>query len=144
MSRRLLAVVLLAGALVGLGVSVANAHALVRQSSPASGAIVQTAPKQIEITFTEPPELDLTIVHVLDQTGNSHESGPPKLVPGGKLEIEVPVGPLADGVYTATWRTVSAADGHVTAGSFSFGVGVSSVSGAKPPPGVTAGSTNPT
>ncbi|HJP66954.1 MAG TPA: FixH family protein, partial [Actinomycetota bacterium] len=36
------------------------------------------------------------------------------------------------GVYTVTWRTVSKADGHVTAGSFSFGVG------AAPP--ATAGS----
>jgi copper transport protein len=144
MSRRLLAAVVLAGALVGLGASTASAHALVRRSSPASGAIVQTAPKQIEITFTEPPELDLTIVHILDQTGKTHETGPPQLVPGSKLGVEVPVGPLADGVYTVTWRTVSAADGHVTAGSFSFGVGVSSVATAKPPPGVVAGSTNPT
>jgi copper transport protein len=144
MSRRLLAAVLLAGALVGLGASTANAHALVRQSSPASGAVLQTAPKQVQITFTEPPVLSLTIVHVLDSTGKSHETGPPKLVPGSKLEVEVRVGPLPDGVYTVTWRTVSASDGHVTAGSFSFGVGVSSVGTAKPPPGVVVGSSNPT
>jgi copper transport protein len=143
-TRRAFAIGAVAAVLFCLGAPGANAHALVRQSSPASGSVVQTAPKQIEITFTEPPELDLTTVHVLDSTGKTHETGPPKLFPGSKLEVEVPVGSLTDGVYTVTWRTVSAADGHVTAGSFSFGVGVSSVSGAKPPPGVVAGSTNPT
>ena len=142
MSRRLLAVVLVAGALVSLGASTASAHALVRQSTPSSGAIVQTAPNKILITFTEPPEIALTIAHVLDSTGNTHETGPPALVPGSKVEIQVPVGPLPDGVYTVTWRTVSKSDGHVTAGSFSFGVGVSPAN-AKPPPGEIAGSSTP-
>jgi copper transport protein len=31
---------------------------------------------------------------------------------------------LIDGTYTVAWRTVSAVDGHVAAGSFAFGVGV--------------------
>src|SRR2546430_6645835 len=141
MSRRLLAIVLLAGAVVGLGAKAAGAHALVRASSPASGAIVQRAPKEIDITFTEPPELELTIVHVLDQTGKTHETGPPQLVSGSNLEIRVPVDNLPDGVYTVTWRTVSKADGHVTAGSFSFGIGVSAV--PSKPPNEVNGSTSP-
>ena len=40
-------------------------------------------------------------------------------------EVRVRLDPVPDGVYTVTWRTVSATDGHVTAGAFSFGVGVS-------------------
>jgi copper transport protein len=141
--RRAAIVALLAGALVLGAASAASAHALPKQTSPTSGAILQTAPKQVTITYTEPPVISLTIVHVLDSTGKSHETGPPKLVPGSKVELEVPVGSLADGVYTVTWRTVSASDGHVTAGSFSFGVGVTSVSGP-PPPGVLKGSSSPT
>ena len=39
--------------------------------------------------------------------------------------MRVHLDPVPDGVYTVTWRTVSATDGHVTAGAFSFGVGVS-------------------
>ena len=39
---------------------------------------------------------------------------------------------LPKGVYTVTWRTVSRDDGHVTAGSFSFGIG------ERPPPGAWA------
>ena len=31
---------------------------------------------------------------------------------------------LGDGVYTVSWRVVSTADGHLTAGAFAFGVGV--------------------
>jgi copper transport protein len=36
----------------------------------------------------------------------------------------VPLGALADGTYTVAWRTVSRDDGHVSGGSFAFGVGV--------------------
>ena len=32
---------------------------------------------------------------------------------------------LPDGVYTVSWRVASSTDGHVTAGSFAFGVGAS-------------------
>ena len=38
--------------------------------------------------------------------------------------MRVPLGPLPDGVYTVAWRTVSAIDGHVAAGSFAFSIGV--------------------
>ncbi len=50
--------------------------------------------------------------------------------------VRAPIGGLADGVYTVSWRTVSAVDGHVSAGSFGFGVGVAPPSG---PPDPVAG-----
>ncbi len=52
-------------------------------------------------------------------------TGPPERAPGSNREVRVRLDPVPDGVYTVTWRTVSATDGHVTAGAFSFGVGVS-------------------
>jgi copper transport protein len=55
-------------------------------------------------------------------------------VPGHPLELEVGLGSLPKGVYTVTWRVVSRADGHVTANSFSFGVG-ESPAGHEPPGG---------
>jgi len=39
-------------------------------------------------------------------------------------ELRVALPRLADGVYTVSWRTVSKVDGHVTGGSFAFGIGV--------------------
>ena len=52
-------------------------------------------------------------------------TGPPELAPGSDREVRVRLDPVPDGVYTVTWRTVSATDGHVTSNAFSFGVGVS-------------------
>jgi copper transport protein len=47
-------------------------------------------------------------------------------VPGRPLELQAPVGELADGTYTVGWRAVSSVDGHVTRGSFAFSVGAGS------------------
>jgi copper transport protein len=58
-------------------------------------------------------------------------------VPGERGAIAVAVPPLGRGVYTVSWRVVSAADGHATAGAFVFGVGVA------PAQGVSAQSSTP-
>jgi copper transport protein len=118
----------------------AGAHASLRSSDPADGAIVDVAPSAVVLTFTEPPDPKLTVVHVLDSTGKQVETGSPQPVPGRRLQIREALGELPDGVYTVTWRTVSETDGHVTAGGFSFGVGVSPA-GAPMPPGGGAGET---
>ena len=118
----------------------AGAHASLRSSDPADGAIVEVAPSALVLTFTEPPDPALTVVHILDSSGKQVETGPPQPVPGRRFEIREALGTLPDGVYTVTWRTVSETDGHVTAGGFSFGVGVSPA-GARPPPGGGTGET---
>jgi copper transport protein len=119
---------------------VASAHASLRSSDPADGAIVDVAPAAVILTFTEPPDPTLTVVHVLDSSGRQVETGHAQPVPGRGLQIRQAVGEFADGVYTVTWRTVSETDGHVTAGGFSFGVGVSPA-GAPQPSGGGAGET---
>ena len=53
--------------------------------------------------------------------GPARRGGP---VDGAPLQFAVGLGDLADGTYTVSWRVVSKDDGHVTAGSFAFGVGV--------------------
>jgi copper transport protein len=118
----------------------AGAHASLRSSDPADGAILDVAPTAVILTFTEPPDPKLTVMHVLDSSGKQVEKGSPQPVPGRRFEIREALGSLPDGVYTVTWRTVSETDGHVTAGGFSFGVGVSPA-GAPPPPGGRMGET---
>lgn len=98
-------------------------HALPQTSEPASGSNVAVAPTQVVITFGETPDPKLSRIDVLDVNGRSVAAGPAAPVPGNAAQLAVPLGPLPDGVYTVSWRTVSAVDGHLASGSFAFGVG---------------------
>jgi copper transport protein len=143
--RRTLVAVLLAGVALLLAAPAASAHAVLRSSDPASGASLSKPPQKVTLTFTEPPDLTLSSVHVLDSTGKAVESGKARAVPGNQLSLEVPLSQLGNGTYTVSWRTVSRADGHLTNGSYAFGVGVqasgaqrggTAATAASPPPSV--------
>ena len=123
---------LLAGGLfVGLALpATAAGHALLHASDPAAGSTLGTAPVSVLLTFGETPDPRLTSVKVLDRDGQDHVSGAPEAVSDPAASIRVPLGPLPDGVYTVSWRTVSSVDGHSSAGSFVFGVGVAPPSGS--------------
>ena len=132
--RSLRAVVLAAVlALAGVGVlaSPASAHALLKRSYPAAGASLPRAPRAMLLFFTEAPEPSLSTVSLLDSSGQSVGGvGKPTVVAGNAEELRVALPRLADGVYTVNWRTVSKVDGHVTGGSFAFGIGVQPPAGA--------------
>ncbi len=102
----------------------ASAHAALKETDPANGALLDTAPKEIRFAFTEPPDLSLTTIGVVDRSGAPVPTGPVEPVPGADRQIRVGLKDVPDGVYTVTWRTVSSVDGHVTSGAFTFGVGV--------------------
>jgi hypothetical protein len=95
--------------------------------------MLDSAPATVTLTFTEPPDPRLSIVHVLDVNGTPVESGPAEAVPGpdDQLRIGLPAD-LPDGVYTVSWRVVSETDGHSSAGAFGFGVGVPPGSAIEP------------
>ena len=102
----------------------AGAHATLQSSSPADGELLDTSPDEIRLAFSEPPDLGLTTIGVVNSTGADVSTRTPERG-GSNRQVRVPLDRLPDGVYTVTWRTVSSTDGHVTAGAFSFGVGVS-------------------
>jgi copper transport protein len=135
----LLAAVLAAGA-VGLLTSPADAHALLERSYPAAGASLPRAPHEVLLDFTEAPEPGLSTVVLLDSSGRA-VAGVGRLapVPGNAKELRAALPQLANGAYTAEWRTVSKVDGHVTGGSFSFGIGVEPPAEAPAPKAVTQG-----
>ena len=115
-----------------------SAHALLRSSEPAAGSTLGSAPASVLLTFGETPDPRLTSVQVLDSGGSNHATGTPEPVASPPDSIRIALGSIPDGAYTVTWRTVSAVDGHVSAGSFVFGVGVAPPSG---PPAQQAGGT---
>ena len=131
--RAVLLVAVLALAGVGALASPADAHALLVRSYPAAAASLPRAPHAMLLYFTEAPDAGLSTASLLDSSGQTVSGvGKPAVVPGNARELRVKLPRLADGVYTVNWRTVSKVDGHVTGGSFAFGIGV------LPPSGVSA------
>jgi methionine-rich copper-binding protein CopC len=98
----------------------ASAHAVLETASPADGELLEDSPSEVVATFTEPPDPELSTMRVLDPGGAEVGSGPAEVDPS-RRRMTVPVDDLTDGVYTVAWRAVSQVDGHVTAGSYSFG-----------------------
>jgi copper transport protein len=130
-SLRALLVAVLALGGVGVLASPAYAHALLERSYPAAGTSLPRAPHVMLLYFTEAPEPSLSTVSLLDSSGQAVPGvGKPTVAPGNARELRVRLPRLADGVYTVNWRTVSKVDGHITGGSFAFGIGVQPAAGA--------------
>jgi copper transport protein len=110
---------------LSLGAGPAVAHANLLSSDPKDGATLATAPTHVTLTFSEPVDAGLSLVEVLDSSGGDIHAGPAVAVSGEPRELSMSLpAHLPDGVYTVNWRAVSAADSHITAKAFAFGVGV--------------------
>ena len=133
--KRLAALVLASGIMLALAPA-ADGHAALVRSDPASGALLQTAPDAITLTFTEPPDPELSEIRILDSSGAEVEMSRAERRPGNVLRASLPKG-LPDDVYTVAWRAVSEVDGHLTADAFAFGVGVETVGSAELPATMT-------
>jgi copper transport protein len=121
----LLATALLAVSACAALPAAAAAHSALESSDPAADSTVPTSPRHIVLTFSEAPDVKLSLVRVLDGAGATAPGvSAPQAVPGDKRSLQVtPSTPLPDGTYTVNWRAVSAVDGHVESGAFAFGVG---------------------
>ncbi|MEP6638969.1 MAG: copper resistance protein CopC [Chloroflexota bacterium] len=126
MSRRLVSqlLILLAGVAVVLGSPAAvAAHAELLLASPAPGTGLAQAPAAVVIKFSEPLNLSLSRIEVLDSSGADVGQGPTQAVAGDAQAMRRPLGLLPTGQYTVRWATVSALDGHNLRGTYSFAVG---------------------
>ncbi|MEA2438499.1 MAG: copper transport protein, partial [Thermoleophilaceae bacterium] len=123
--RRVFGAAVIAIVALFLGAGPASAHANLLSSDPKDGATLATAPTHVTLTFSEPVDAGLSLVKVLDASGGDIHAGPAVAVSGDPRELSVSLpAHLPDGVYTVNWRAVSAADSHITAKAFAFGVGV--------------------
>ena len=121
--RRVLVVVGLVAAGLAMSGPAAHAHALVQSSTPANGDVLEAPPQAVLITFTEPPDRGLSQIQVFDATGAEVTTQPVEGVPGQPRAVRAPLPELPEGTYTVSWRVLSTVDGHITTGSFAFGVG---------------------
>jgi len=125
-----LLILLLVAALLGLGLGLglnspsAQAHANLLRAQPAENAVVAQSPAEVHLWFSEAVELRFSRVQVIDPAGKRYDNDDlhnhgDATNPGITLQPNLP-----PGTYTVVWSALSAVDGHRTAGTFAFSVGV--------------------
>ncbi|MGY0492892.1 copper resistance CopC/CopD family protein [Streptomyces sp. WG-D5] len=111
------------GALLA-GAAPASAHAALTGSDPEQGAVVDTAPKKVSLTFSEGVAISDGAVRVLDPAGKRVDDG--KVThPGGTTYAVGLHSGLPDGTFTVAYQVVSA-DSHPVSGAYTFSVGAPS------------------
>jgi copper transport protein len=111
----------------------ASAHAVLTTSDPPAGAILQAAPAEVALTFTEPIRPVAERIRITAPDGSRADAGKPSV---RDKTLVIPLRPgAARGTYVVSFRVISA-DSHPVRGGFSYSVG--QVSANTGPAGDTA------
>lgn len=122
---RLLVLLLLAATgLLLAGAGPASAHAALTGSDPQQGVVVDKAPAQVSLTFSEKVAMSDDSLRVLDPKGKRVDTAKPSNISGTTYAVQLHSG-LPDGTYTVTYQVVSE-DSHPVAGAYTFSVGAPS------------------
>ncbi|MGW0409900.1 copper resistance CopC/CopD family protein [Streptomyces collinus] len=111
------------GALLA-GAAPASAHAALTGSDPAQGVVVDKAPTQVSLTFSEKVAMNDDSLQVLDPKGKDVAVGAP-VNPGGTTYAVKLRGNLPKGTYTVAYQVVSE-DSHPVSGAYTFSIGAPS------------------
>lgn len=104
----------------------ASAHATLLGTSPAAGYAVPTPPTELTLDFDEPIGIGAAPLSLANTTGATEQLDRAALSLGGRrLSASVP-GRLPLGGYRVSWQ-VTASDGDVISGVFTFAVGTGAV-----------------
>ncbi|WP_405871188.1 copper resistance CopC/CopD family protein [Streptomyces sp. NBC_00005] len=125
--RRVRTLALLCLAVIGMlfaAAGPASAHAALTGSDPSQGVVVDKAPSEVTLTFSEKVATSADSLRVLDPKGKRVDNSKPTDVSGTSYAVQLHGG-LADGTYTVAWQVVSA-DSHPVAGAFTFSIGAPS------------------
>ncbi|MFD9113012.1 copper resistance CopC/CopD family protein [Streptomyces bottropensis] len=119
------------------GAGTASAHAALKGSDPVDGSVLDAAPKDITLRFTESVSLLEDSIRVVDPENRAVDTGRPGRAGGRSDTASVTLpGGLADGTYTIAWRVVSA-DSHPISGALLFSIGEPSATTAVLPADLT-------
>ncbi|MCM2279882.1 MAG: copper resistance protein CopC [Oligoflexia bacterium] len=100
----------------------AFAHTHMKSSDPKAEAILDEAPKMVQIRLSEAVLQKLSKLVVTSEKGERVDVGAPAPIPGEETGLEVALKqPLVPGKYQVEWSTVSK-DTHKARGSFRFTV----------------------
>lgn len=124
--RRVLVIValLLAALLVTNSVL---AHANPERFEPPPNSVLDKAPTEIRMWFSEPLEQQFSKINLRDKDGNILNTPATQIDPNDPTQMSMVPGDLPDGLYTVVWRALSAADGHPTIGSYPIVIGDASL-----------------
>jgi methionine-rich copper-binding protein CopC len=100
----------------------ATAHAELVSSQPPAGAILETAPAEIALTFSAELDAAASGFVVTDPDGTEVGEGTVDLDVAERNILRGAVVIAGDGLFEVRWTAV-AVDGHVEHGSFTFNVG---------------------
>lgn len=118
-------------AVLMLGAGPAAAHADLVSADPSANSRIDAAPDVVRLTFSEPIEPAHSDIRLRNLAGEEIAAGgQPAQDDPFTLELSL-AGDLPDDVYTVAWRVVSAADGHESAGRYTFGIGMAAGSAAR-------------
>ncbi|WP_405907735.1 MULTISPECIES: copper resistance CopC/CopD family protein [unclassified Streptomyces] len=106
------------------GAAPASAHAALTGSDPMQGTVVDKAPTQVSLTFSEQVALSDNALQVLDPKGERVDTGKATNTSGTTYAVQLHSG-LPDGTFTVTYQVVSA-DSHPVSGAFTFSIGAPS------------------
>jgi methionine-rich copper-binding protein CopC len=99
----------------------AMAHAKLTASTPTPGAVLETAPAEISLTFNEKVEQAFSTVTLTYTDGKVVETEKAKVDAGNPAIVRLQTKGLTTGTYTVKWA-VAGHDGHRRTGTFSFSV----------------------
>ena len=100
-----------------------SAHAVLVRANPEANAALDRSPAQVELFFSEAVEPAFSQITVLDSSGKRVDNGDSKVDPADPTRLSVSLRSLKDGVYTVSWKVLSAVDSHPTEGAYPFAVG---------------------
>jgi copper transport protein len=106
------------------------AHANLERSEPAPNSVLPEPPQEIRLWFSEPLEAEFSSITIRDSAGNTLETPASELDPNDSYQMVIRPGDVADGIYTISWRALSAADGHGTLGNFPITIGAAEATSA--------------
>jgi copper transport protein len=104
-----------------------------RSASPAADASVASGPPEVSIRFSERVERRASGLEVLDASGRRVDQGDARVDAADPWLFRVSLPELPPGVYTVSWRVLSADDGHRTEGAHGFVIGEGAAAGRPAP-----------
>jgi copper transport protein len=119
---RIIRAAAIALALAACSAADARAHTELRSSHPAADTVLQTRPREVRLTFSEPVQLAFTRVRLLDADGRLLALGALRVDDDDPRTLTAPIPlELLPGSYRIEWQAGSR-DGHVIRGEIPFAV----------------------